>query len=1027
MSHFPRARRLWPLALLFALLFLPASLLAQAQATTGIIRGTVYDPEGELVTDAHVIVTHRETGLQRTLATNDVGIFVAPQLPTGHYDVLVQSPSVIGDAEAEQVVVRLGETVNLELRFQPLEVQEIVAVLGAPVVDPTNVTSSQRFDDDVVEGLPNNGRNYLDYTKLTPGAAVVQGPDGDELTLNGQRGIFNNIAVDGADFNNPFFGEQRGGQRPAFTFNQDAIDEMVVVNTGAPAEFGRSAGGFVNVLTKSGTNEFEGTVHYFGQFDELSSDFARGGGNPNFHQNQFGLTIGGPIKRDKAFFFLSYDQQEFDQTKQINRFNLVSNPDELQKLIDFFEERFPQLANDFQPIGRTDDAKAFFGKLDLILNENNNLEVKYNYTDAEQINGTFDVDSWGLSANGIERDHSHAVNAALHSQLSPTLANEFRFQYAREDRPRPYDGPEIEPGQSFPDTGADFVDGFRWGLPFFLPIDPAFDTRWQLNDNVTIARGNHVYKLGGEWNRTSIDQTFIGFASGRYIFDSVDGFIDYVDQGPTFVECSDGSSNTSGQCPEGTTITGPLLLFLQFAPVPPLETAEEAGTQSFNVNEVAFYAQDTWNPNPNLTLNYGVRWEGTWHPNNIPPKDQLFYGPFIGQTKLGQEFPSDGETPDDLNNFQPRLGITWDIDGDGSQIVRGNAGFYFARIPMLVFAQHRSASGAVGQTIFRDSSFNGFGLTPPAYGELFDTRGVEPFLPGIQVPSKDLELPRTFSSSVEYERKLAPRLAGFIQYSFSDTRNNFRFVNRNDPVFGSPWATGLPAARGNPMGADDTLNGIFSVGGDPACTCLTVLESIGHSLYNGITFGLKGGAADWLDLEANYTVSWDKSDDDNERDPFTFRHADPSRLDEDWGYSDRDQRHRFNAYALVKLPYNIFWNNIFQASSAQPISEVCGPDNRGTGERAPNEFARVCPDGSILERNTLRRENEFFTWDLRLSKVWPLSPGIGLETIFEVFNVTNRDNFKDPSFGGFLFNFDGTVQTGLGDPRRIQLGSKLRF
>jgi len=997
-------------------LTIPTALFAQAQATTGIIRGTVYDTDGNPVTDGNVVLTNRNTGFQRILETNDLGVFVAPQLPTGSYDILVQSPSVIGEVAAEEIRLRLGETVSLDLRFRPLEVQEIVAVLEAPVVDPTDVTSSQRLDEDVVEGLPNNGRDFLDFTLLTPGAAIVQGPDGEELSFNGQRGIFNNVIVDGADFNNPFFGEQRGGQRPAFTFNQDAVEEIVVVNTGAPAEFGRSAGGFVNVLTKSGTNEFEGTVHFFGQADELSSDFARGGGNPNFDQQQFGFTLGGPIKRDRAFFFVSFDQQEFEQTKQTRRLDRVANPDELIKLTEFLDQQFPALQGDFGPIDRTNDAKAFIGKVDVILSPNHNFSAKYNYTESEQENGTFDSDAWGASANGIEMDESHAFNAALHSQLSGTTSNEFRFQWAEEQRPRPYEGPEINPGQPFPDTGMDFVDGFRFGMPFFLPIDPGTDRRIQLNNNTTIARGNHLYKFGVEWNRTEFDQTFIGFASGRYLFDSVDGFINYVENGPTFVTCSDGSSNLNGTCPAGTEITGPLLLFLQFAPVPPVPSAEAAGTQDARTHELGLYVQDSWRPTPNVTMNYGIRWEGTWHPDNVPPQDELFYAPFIGETKNGVEFPSDGEIPDDFNNFQPRFGITWDTQGDGSAIVRGNAGVFFSRVPMLVFAQHRSSSGAVGQTIFRNSSFNELGLTPPAFGELLDTEGVQPFLPDIQVPDEDFELPRTFSGSIEYERLLTDRLAGFVQYSVSYSDNLFRFVNLNDPVFGSPWGTGLPAVRGNPAGEADTLNGINN---------LTVLQSVGESIYNGITVGVKGRVSDWLEMDANYTISWDKSHDDNERDPFTFRHADPSRLDDDWGYSDRDQRHRFNAYALIKLPYEIYWNNLFQARSSQPVSEVC--EDGPTGERAPDQTARVCNDGSILERNTLRKEDDFFTWDARVSKLFPVSPGVGIELIAEVFNLTNTDNFRDPAVGSPLFNFDGTFQSGLGDPRRFQLGAKVKF
>ncbi|MCY4627418.1 MAG: hypothetical protein OXE58_07595, partial [Acidobacteria bacterium] len=173
---------------------------------------------------------------------------------------------------------------------------------------------------------------------------VSQGPDGDELNINGQRGIFNNFIVDGADFNNPFFGEQRGGQRPAFTFNQDAIGELVVVNQGAPAEFGRSAGGFINVITKSGANELAGSAHYFGQWDEIAAEYSpdRGGGKPDFGRNQFGATVGGPLARDRAFFFLAYDQQAAAETKQATR--RVANPANLERLHSFLQTPWPVLS-----------------------------------------------------------------------------------------------------------------------------------------------------------------------------------------------------------------------------------------------------------------------------------------------------------------------------------------------------------------------------------------------------------------------------------------------------------------------------------------------------------------------------------------------------------------------------------------------------------------------------------------------------------------------------------------------------------
>src|SRR5437660_6773206 len=175
-----------------------------------------------------------------------------------------------------------------------------VAVTASSVVDWSKVETSTRLPNQAVGGLPNNGRNFLNLTLLTPNVATVQGPDGDELTVAGQRGIHNNVSVDGADFNNPFFGEQRGGQRPPFTFNLDAVQEVVVTAGGANAEFGRSGSGFVNVITKSGTNQLKGTLHYFGKFDAISGtpEHRFPGGTvqsfePDFSQHQFGFTLGG--------------------------------------------------------------------------------------------------------------------------------------------------------------------------------------------------------------------------------------------------------------------------------------------------------------------------------------------------------------------------------------------------------------------------------------------------------------------------------------------------------------------------------------------------------------------------------------------------------------------------------------------------------------------------------------------------------------------------------------------------------------
>src|SRR5437667_7246217 len=356
----------------------PAPLSAQGQATTGIIRGVVTDPNGAPVANATVLLHEAQTNFTRTLTTDAAGNFTGTLLPLGTYDVTVRS---VGYAEVKQTGIALGvgETVALRLPLAAVTLAAVTVEATQPVVNVTQSAAATPLAEQVVGGLPNNGRNFINLTLLTPNVAIVQGPDGDELTVAGQRGIHNNVSVDGADFNNPFFGEQRGGQRPAFTFNLDAVQELVVVAGGANAECGRSSGGFVNVITKSGTNDLRGTVHYFGKFDAVSGtpEHTSPTGvvtkfEPDFSQNQFGFTLGGPLKRDRAFFFLAYDQQIYADVKQKNRVHTPA----YDSLVTFLATRYPELANDFAPISRTNDARAALAKFDFRLSDRHNLSLK---------------------------------------------------------------------------------------------------------------------------------------------------------------------------------------------------------------------------------------------------------------------------------------------------------------------------------------------------------------------------------------------------------------------------------------------------------------------------------------------------------------------------------------------------------------------------------------------------------------------------------------------------------------------------
>ena len=959
---------------------------AQSQANTGNIEGVVTDQTDRGVANGEVTITNLGTNFTRVLHTDDEGRFRGLLLPLGTYRVTVKAPN-FSTLVREGLDLKVGQTINLPLALSVSQVQQEISVTAeAPIIETGRVEGSTYLDQQSVRDLPNNGRNFLSLVPLTPGVSIVQGPDGDEISINGQKGINNNISIDGADNNNPFFGEQRGGQRPAFTVSLDAIKEFQVVADSAPAEFGRSSGGFINVVTKSGTNQVHGSLHEYQKWTGLTSRLSDGTRLSAFSQEQFGGTFGGAIKKDKLFYFIAYDQQFFTQTKQ-------NNPNRIDPtLVNFFATKFADPGEN-GPITRLNNGIATLGKIDWNVNNNNLFTVRYNFEHSYQPNGTFDVESWGRSANSIERDFANTVSAQLNTTLTAATLNEFRFQWSREDRPRDYSGPML-PGQSrpFPDTGIDFVGQYRFGLPFFIPVKD-HDTRIQFNDNVSLIRGAHSIKFGAELNRTSTTQVFIGFANGRYIFDSVQGFMNYVNIGPTFVECSNGTTNNNGKCPAGTSITGPLELFLQFAGVGG-KTAEQAGNQTIPQLEPALFIQDKWQIRPNLTLSYGLRWDAQFEPDPLTPASQVFFAPFIGK----RGFPSTGNIPSSSKQFQPRLGIVWDPTNKGKTVIRLGGGIYYARTPGLDLASTRSTNGSVGQSIYRDSTFNGFGLTPPAYTSLIpNANSLAPDHPDVYVTDKNYVNPRTYTWTLTIEQALTNTLKFTGAFTYAKGVHETRFVNRNDPVFGAPFSAGLGA---------DGKNGIGT---------LWTMESSAKSLFRGLTLGMQKQLSTHFQFQMNYQLSEDLADDDNERDPFTLRYAVANNFKPEYGFSDRMERHRFNAFGLWQAPWGIEFSPLISFHSPQPKSFGNTPQDR------------ILANGYIIRRNTLWKDNTFFALDFRVDKNFKINDRFTLQGIVDVFNLTNRANPKHPETTGLLFNFDGTVQSGLGDPRQAQLGLRLLF
>src|SRR5919197_4317592 len=280
---------------------------AQSQITTGVIDGTVIDASGGVLPGVDVEIRNADTNLTRTLVTDRDGRFVALQLPPGRYTVTLKL-SGFATLVQEGVIVSVGETVRLTPTMKLSGIAETVTVTTtSPAVETMRTTAASTLDEKTIESTPILGRKFEDLLTLTPGVSIVQGPDGDEITFAGQRGVFNNISLDGGDYTNGFFGEQVGGQRAAIDITLEAVKEFQVIATGASAEFGHTAGGGVNVITKSGTNQVKGSLFHYQRVEGLTSNTSDGRPLTDFHREQFGGTLGGPVTENRAFYFFALE------------------------------------------------------------------------------------------------------------------------------------------------------------------------------------------------------------------------------------------------------------------------------------------------------------------------------------------------------------------------------------------------------------------------------------------------------------------------------------------------------------------------------------------------------------------------------------------------------------------------------------------------------------------------------------------------------------------------------------------------
>ncbi|MBZ5569046.1 MAG: TonB-dependent receptor [Acidobacteriia bacterium] len=1001
------------------LLTLSPRLFAQSQITTGVVQGTVVDPSGAVVAGASVEVNNPDTNFTRSLTTDSNGRFVFLALPPGGYKVTISAKG-FATVVQQNVHLTVGQTISLNVPLKVSATSEQVVVTATPTVDATKTEVSSTLAPVTVSTTPVLGRKFEDLLTLTPGVSIVQGPDGDEINFAGQRGIFNNISLDGGDYNNGFFGEQMGGQRAAIDITMDAVQEFQVVASGATAEFGRTAGGVVNVVTKSGTNNVHGSVFHFQRLEALSSNTSDGKPLKNFSREQFGGTIGGPTKKDKMFFFGAFEQILANLTRDNLSAQLGSTPCPVQAptitanealinantdcqrlaLVNFIQNARGQAEG--LPVKHPTRNSAVLAKYDWNITPRNKLSASFNFDYSKNENQTFDVPTYGDSANGTEGPSKiQAYNVNLLTTVSPTQLNELHFTYGRENRPR-----ATTPSNVPADTGVGFAPSFRFGNPFFLQptVDEIF-WRTQIRDNYSIVHGSHNIKFGGEWIHSLNSQTFRGFFTGRYLFDSVTGFLRYASPaaaggfGPNTAECSNGSFVTlPAACPAGSTYNGgPLLFYLQDG-VPTGLVNIPPGASSITNQDYALFVQDKWQVTRNFTLNYGLRWEAQILPDPAIAPSKTAYGPFLSNPL----FPSDGTLHNQKAEFQPRVGIAWDLFGTGKSVLRANAGIFNGHQNMLSQVGSITTNGAQQFTIFAstDNIRQGFAAAPVWPNLLTPAgTGIQPFS-GVRVFDRHYANPRVYTGNLGCEQEISPNWALYTDFTWSKGVHMTSFYNVN----------GAGVFAGGGYYAD---NGTFVPAGtfSPALGDLYLTNSRGKSLYRGFTIGMRKRFSQHFQLEWNYVLSEDLDNDSNERDPFDDFRLDPLRPARDYHFSNRDERHKFNLYTYAELPAHVNVNLRLQAHTPQPITtSACAADPTFT-----------------CKRNSTWKDNAYTSFDWRAMRPIKVGEGKNIVPMVEMFNTFNSKNNVNPLTSVALFNFDGYLRQGVGDPRQVQLAVKFTF
>lgn len=1003
---------------------------AQVGITAAQLSGLIQDKSGGAVAKASITLTEVDTNRVYTATSDASGYYVLPNLPPGSYELKVAYPGFSTYLQ-KGVVLSVGQTATINVTLEIKAVGQQVVVTGAvQAIEPTRTDISNVISDKSISSLPISGRLFTDFVLLTPGVATGRTSLGSTITefevtrisFGGMRDLDNLVTVDGADNINTADGSQRA------TPPQASVSEFRVVNNNYGSEYGRALGGIVNVVTKSGTNSLHGSVYDYLQNDAVDARSLIQPA-PQAHvlrQNQFGATLGGPIQKNKTFFFMNYEGQRRGESPTYPN-TLLNN----LALINASKEALG-IAPENLNVLRTLNNDKGYARLDHQFNTGNRLSLHYNIEDARDTNllvgNTLDGGGIGAPSSGHDlflRDQS--LVGTLTSQFSPTTINSFLAQYSR----RHYNFPGVtgQPNLDIPNT---LLFGHNFGV-----LDAIYESRMQLSDSLNWVKGTHVAKFGVDTNYIKNFVIWPGFTPMRIVLPGLNclvQFANFVNPNANIAQ----SPNPENTCPlppvlNGTPIvfwgapigSGPLTPGFTPPPIPTNWQNAYLPSQTVNFSETldhsyyGFFAQDQWRATPKVTLNYGVRYDF--------------------ETGLSKQINPD------YKGIQPRVGLAY--SPDPKTVIRAGFGIFDSRynLSFLFITQPQrpvvipgvdlpgirkgadTATWVLNQLVPGPAiGAPGFGFPADAAKTLILTGQVPPqYITGGCPPmtGQDLsctagagmvdhnsQIPYSEQANLEIDRAITHDFTVSAAYQFVGAHHLVRAENLNVcPPGGetNPPVTTCAPAQTNPV----------IVNGDPApdwpsgkqvfsgplyfnSGLLYYTDNSGNSVYHGLTLQAKERFRSLIQVQANYTFS--KTLDDGTFTTFISTPQDFYKRFLERANSNQDVRNRFVTNFVLDAPQNSFLrqfelSGIVTVQSGRPFTLFTGFDANGDTNPVTDRVG-------LAARNTYWGDS-LQTVDLRISRYFKIKENARLDLAVDAFNMFNRPNVDEVTsvYGTYLF------------------------